>query len=158
MGNTSITEGKTALSVGGSSIARGKTSITMGKSSITRGVTTTSMGDSTITRAANDLDGKEHRNGRHEEQEETKSKRGNRGERGNRNSAKYTGKGFVEIRKQGIHFDEKDLLHKRENQTAKKQERHLMGKDRRLKEQDQTQDGRDCICDDVSTLEDQQQT
>lgn len=50
MGNTSITEGKTALSLGASSIARGKTSITMGKSSITRGVTTTSMGDSTITR------------------------------------------------------------------------------------------------------------
>lgn len=50
MGNTSITEGKTALAVGSTSIARGKTTVSLGKSSIFRGVTTTSMGDSTIQR------------------------------------------------------------------------------------------------------------
>lgn len=50
MGNTSITEGKTALAVGSTSIARGKTTVSMGNSSIFRGVTTTSMGDSTIQR------------------------------------------------------------------------------------------------------------
>ncbi|CAG5897320.1 unnamed protein product [Menidia menidia] len=50
MGNTSITEGKTAVAVGSTSIARGKTTVSLGNSSIFRGVTTTSMGDSTIQR------------------------------------------------------------------------------------------------------------
>ncbi|KAL1277883.1 hypothetical protein QQF64_024556 [Cirrhinus molitorella] len=49
MGNTSITEGKTALNLGSTSIKRDKTKILMGNSSISRGKSTTSLGSSTIT-------------------------------------------------------------------------------------------------------------
>ncbi|KAK1798208.1 hypothetical protein P4O66_000701 [Electrophorus voltai] len=49
MGNTSITEGRTALNLGSTSIKRGKTKIMMGNSSISRGKSTTSLGSSTIT-------------------------------------------------------------------------------------------------------------
>ncbi|KAG5280056.1 hypothetical protein AALO_G00084430 [Alosa alosa] len=49
MGNTSITEGRTALNLGTTSIKRDKTKIQMGSSSISRGKSTTSLGTSTIT-------------------------------------------------------------------------------------------------------------
>lgn len=49
MGNTSFTEGRTALNLGSTSIKREKSKILMGNTSIFRGKSTTSLGSSTIT-------------------------------------------------------------------------------------------------------------
>lgn len=49
MGNTSFTEGKTALTLGNTTIKRGKSKLALGNTSISRGRSTTSLGSSTIT-------------------------------------------------------------------------------------------------------------